>query len=45
MMRIIVIWAILIAAYLILTNAGGFKTSLSAFSDFVTGTTKTLQGR
>lgn len=45
MMRIIVIWAILIGAYLILTNSGGFTTSLNAFTQFLGSTTKTLQGR
>jgi len=44
-MRIIVIWAILIGAYLILTKSGGFATALNSFGGFVTGTTKVLQGR
>ncbi len=45
MMRVIVIWAMLIAAYLILTQSGGFSKSLGALGTFVTGTTKVLQGR
>ena len=45
MMRIIVIWALLIAAYLVLTRSGGFATALNSFGNFVTGTTKALQGR
>lgn len=45
MQRVILIWAALIAAYLILTRSGGFATALSSFTNFVTGSTKALQGR
>ena len=45
MQRVILIWAVLIAAYLILTKSGGFATALGSFTSFVTGTTKSLQGR
>ena len=45
MRNVIVIWALLIAAYLILTQSGGFSKALGAFGTFVTGTTKALQGR
>lgn len=43
--RIIMIWGVLIAMYLIFSKSAGFKQALNSFTNFTTGTTKTLQGR
>lgn len=38
-------WALLIGGYLALAYATGFGTDLTAATNFVTGTTRSLQGR
>jgi len=43
--RIIMIWGTAIVIYLLITHARGTSSVLGSFSSFVTGTTKTLQGR
>lgn len=43
--QIILIWGAAILIYLFVTNASGSSTVLKSFGDFISGTTKTLQGR
>lgn len=43
--RIIMIWGVAIVLYLLISNSRGSSRVLGSFGDFVTGTTKTLQGR
>lgn len=43
--QIIVIWGAAILIYLFVTNAAGTGTALKGFGDFISGTTRTLQGR
>lgn len=45
MRNAVLLWAGLIALYLILVNSGGAARALSSLGTFVTGTTKALQGR
>jgi hypothetical protein len=42
---IISIWGAAILIYLAVTKASGTSTVLNSFGSFVTGSTKTLQGR
>jgi hypothetical protein len=43
--QIILIWGGAILLYLVLINRQGTASGLSSLTSFVTGTTKTLQGR
>jgi hypothetical protein len=43
--RLIVIWGGLIAIYLLVSHSKGATSVIGSFSNFATGTTKTLQGR
>ncbi len=43
--RIIMIWGVAIVIYLGVSNSKGASTVLGSLQNFVTGTTKTLQGR
>jgi hypothetical protein len=43
--RIIMIWGGLIALYLFLSHSKGTSAMVGSFQQFVSGTTKTLQGR
>jgi hypothetical protein len=43
--RIIMIWGAAIVIYLLISNSRGSGRVIGSFQDFVTGTTKTLQGR
>lgn len=43
--RIIMIWGAAIVIYLLISNSKGSSKVLGGFQDFISGTTKTLQGR
>lgn len=43
--RLIMIWGTAIVIYLLISNSQGSKRVIGSLGDFVSGTTKTLQGR